>query len=308
MSNENVKTFVFPDNTAGSSVDSGLLMAMNNGGFGGGAWNNPIWALAFLAFLGNGGFGFGNGNGNNSCTTNGQLNAIREQLSDNQNSTLLMDAIKGNSSALTTLASNLNLNTNAVTAAVNGVQSQIATIGANQGMNALQVVNAIQSGNQTLASQLSQCCCENKQLVQQMGYEGQIRDITNSNALNSRIDQLATGITQGFSATAYETAQQTNSLQNGMSQQTQTIIDKLSAMEANAQQDKINTLTAQLATANAKAERQAELAPIINQLNAIKAAQPATATVNYPNLVGVPLSQALGYGYNYGYGTNSIWG
>ena len=306
MAEENVKTFVFPEGgTSGNSIDPNLLLGMNGGMGGNGMWNNPIWALVFLAFLGNNGFGLGgNGNGGN-CAVNGQLNAIREQLSDNQNSTLLMDAIKGNSSALTTLASNLNLNTNAVQSAIGGVQSQIAQIGANQGMNALQVVNAINSGNAGLASQLSQCCCENKQLVQQMGYEGQIRDIQNSNALNSRIDQLATGITQGFSATAYETAQQTNALQNGMSQQTQTIIDKLSAMEANAQQDKINTLTAQLASANAKAERAAELAPIISQLNAIKAGQPATATVQYPNLVGVPLAQALGYGYNYG--TTGFW-
>jgi len=36
---------------------------MNNGGMGGGMWNNPIWAIVFLAALRNGGL-FGNEGGN----------------------------------------------------------------------------------------------------------------------------------------------------------------------------------------------------------------------------------------------------
>lgn len=70
-----------------------------------------------------------------------------------------------------------------------------------------------------------------------------------------------------------------NALQSSLQSQTQTIIDKLSTMEANAQQDKINTLTAQLTAANSRAERQSELQPIINELNAIKAVQPNTVSV-----------------------------
>jgi len=90
--------------------------------------------------------------------------------------------------------------------------------------------------------------------------------------LTSSINTVNTGVERGFSSVAFETAQQTCQLQNGMRDQTQTIIDKLSTMEANAQQDKIANLTAQLTAANSRAERQAELAPILAELNAIKCA------------------------------------
>lgn len=79
-------------------------------------------------------------------------------------------------------------------------------------------------------------------------------------------------------------------------------MNKLSSMEANAQQDKINNLTAQLTAANSRAERAAELAPIYNQLNAIKSAQPATTTIQYPQLTVVP-----NYLGNTSY-TNGFWG
>ena len=77
-----------------------------------------------------------------------------------------------------------------------------------------------------------------------------------------------TWVERGFYSVAFETAQQTCQLQNGMRNQTQTIIDKLSAMEANAQQDKIANLTAQLTAANSIDESHAELAPILAELNA----------------------------------------
>ena len=73
-----------------------------------------------------------------------------------------------------------------------------------------------------------------------------------------------------------------------MKDQTQTIIDKLSNMEANAQQDKINNLTAQLTAANSRAERAAELKPIIDELSQIRSAQPNTISVQYPQVSVVP--------------------
>lgn len=51
---EKSKTYVFGEpSQGGGSLDPNLLLAMNNGGgFGGGNFNNPFWALILLAFLG----------------------------------------------------------------------------------------------------------------------------------------------------------------------------------------------------------------------------------------------------------------
>ena len=94
-----------------------------------------------------------------------------------------------------------------------------------------------------------------------------------------------------------------------MRDQTQTIIDKLSAIEANAQQDKIANLTAQLTAANSRAERAAELAPITKALSDIQCKQPNTVTVPYQPFAAVPncvMWNAGLYG-NYPYNNGSIW-
>lgn len=275
------KVFMFPDGgTTSSSIDPATLIALmnNGGGFGNGSW---IWVL-FMFML----FGWrGNGSWGGSNGSSAEID-------------LLMQAINGNRGAIGELSTRLNSDYNSVSGAINAVQSAVQNVGAQVGLTGQQTINSIQQGNMGLAQQLAQCCCDNKLLACQ-----------NHSATMTRIGELANGITQGFSATAYETAQQTCAIQNSLRDQTQTVLDKLSSMQADAQQDKINNLTAQLTAANSRAERAAELKPIYDQLALIKAAQPSTATVQYPNLVAVPASQM--YGQMYGgcgcQGGNGFW-
>lgn len=279
MSNENCKTFYFPDGN-NSGVDPNLLLAMNNGGgFGG---NNAIWIIFLLALFGRNGLGFGN----NGFEGGGSIN---NYINNDQAKGALLQAINGNGAAINQLASTLHCDVNAIQTALNSVQSSICNVGNQVGMGTAQVINSLQQGNMTIAQQIAQCCCDNKLLSCQ-----------NQGALMSRIDQFANGVTQGFSATAYETAQQTCALQNSLRDQTLSIVNKLDAQESARKDREINALTAQLATVNARAERAAELGPIYKALDEIKAKQPSTATVQYPNLIGVPASQFYGYGYNNG--------
>ena len=267
-------------------VDPSIIAMLNNGNFGN---NSFIWII-FLFLI------FGWGNNGNWGSNNGQvLNAVN----DSTGRELLMQAINGNGTAIGQLATKLNCDINTVQAALTSIGTQVSNVGNQVGLTSQQVVNAIQQGNMSLAQQFAQCCCDNKLLVTQMGYDGQIRDLTNTQQLTSQINTVNTGMERGFSSVAYETAQQTCAIQNSMKDQTQTIIDKLNNMEANAQQDKINTLTAQLTAATSRAERAAELKPIIDELNAIKSAQPSTTTIQYPNIVGIPAAQL--YGTNTGY-------
>lgn len=273
----NVSSVYIPDNVGGNNIESILLGSMlNGGGMGGGQWmNNPIWALVFLGIFANGNL-FG-GNRGNQCTQDLQLQAIREQLTNNQNSSLLMDAIKGNSCAISNLATNLNLSKDAVTAAINGVQQQICNLGSQNGMNFMQVINAINSGNAAMANQLSSCCCDVKQLVTTQGYENRLAN-----------QQQSTMIQNGFSQVGYASAEQTCALKQNQTDNTNRVIAKLDQIEDDRKNREINALTAENATLRSRAERQAELAPIYQQLNDIKCKQPETVTVPYSPITPVP--------------------
>lgn len=76
-----------------------------------------------------------------------------------------------------------------------------------------------------LADSFKSCCCENRLGTQKAGYENIISNLQQTNDLKSRMDQIANGITQGFSATAYAAAQQTCDLKTNQNENTQRIID-----------------------------------------------------------------------------------
>ena len=298
------KTFVFPEGAGGNSgnLDPNLLLSMmnNNGGFGGNG--NWLWVI-FLFFLN----GWGRGGNWGGC-------AGAENLASTAERDMLMQAINGNREALGNLASTLNCDINAVQAAINNVQSAVQSVGNQVGLTGQQVINSIQQGNMSLASQLSQCCCDNKLLQAQ-----------NFASTMSRIDQLANGVTQGFAASAYETAQQTCAINQNVSNGVQALKDtanannasilaKLGEMQTNALQDKLSASQAEVATLKAAINNgqqtqafAAMLAPIQAELNAIKAAQPNTITTPYQPFVAVPNAVAYQYGLG-GVNNNGFWG
>lgn len=278
-------------------IDPNVLAMMNNGGFGNGNW---IWILFLILLFGRNGFG---GYGDNVAGTG----YLSNQITNTAGRDLLMQAITGNGTAVQNLASSLNCDINSIKCAINGVQSSICQVGNQVGMSGQQIINAVQQGNMGLMQQIAQCCCDNKLLVTNMGYEGQIRDLQNTAQVTGRIDYLTNSVTQGFNSTAYETAQQTCALQNGMRDQTQTILNKLDAIEDSRKDRQIADLTAQLTAATSRAERAAELAPITKALSDIQCKQPNTVTVPYQPFVTVP--NCIAYQGLYGYGTNpGVWG
>lgn len=304
------KVFMIPDTVTGggnSTFDPNLLLTsmMNNGGFGGNG--NWIWIIfLFFLFGWRGNNGFGGNDGNCGAIGTGYLS---NQITNTAGRDLLMQAINGNGAAIQNLASTLNCDINSIKCAINGVQSSISQVGNQVGMSTADVKNAITTGNMQIAQQLAQCCCDNKLLVTNMGYEGQIRDMQNTAQVTGRIDQLANSVTQGFSTASYQTAQQTCALQNGLRDQTQTILNKLDAIEDSRKDRQIADLTAQLTAANSRAERAAELAPITKALSDIQCKQPNTVTVPANNGVLVPSCVAWNAGLygNYPYNNGSIW-
>lgn len=281
MSDE--KTYIFPDGAGSTNgMDPAALMAMmNNGGFGNGSW---IWVI-FLFFLygwgGNGMFGRGNG------------------IDSGLGTDLVMQAVNGNRSAISDLAGRLNCDINSVNTAINAVQSSVQNVGSQVGMSGLQVINAIQSGNQTLASQLAQCCCENKLLVTQSNYENQISTLNQTNQLGSKIDA------------------NTNTIAAQIAAQTTFLSDKFCDLEKREMQARIdslleekNTLQTNIAFANQTGQIQNYISgiitPIAKEVDTIKRSLPSSVTIPYVPYTAVP-NTGLYSGYYYGTANQSIW-
>lgn len=175
---ESSKIMMFPEMGNGG-IDPNLLLALNNnGGFGGNG--NWMWIL-FLWLIwganGWGGNGFGNGNG---------AGFLSNQMNNDAGRELLMNAIQGNGTAIANLSSLLNTEVQTVQNGIFTLNNAINSVGTQVGMSGLQIQNAIQSGNASIASQICQCCCENRLAISE-----QTNTLQAQAAANQAADQLA---------------------------------------------------------------------------------------------------------------------
>ena len=138
-----------------------------------------------------------------------------------------MSAIQGNTSAIRELAGQLNCDFNALNSAICDVRGGIDRLSGQVGFSAERVVNAVNMGDCNIISALKDCCCQNKELVQRMGYENQINNLQQSNAIQAGFAYTNTGIERGFSNVAFETQKQTCDIINAGNANTQRIIDTL---------------------------------------------------------------------------------
>lgn len=280
------KIYMFPD-SAHTSGDSAALWAtiannrnndpmtaamVGNGGMNN-MWNNPIWAIVFLAALQNGGLFGGGGFGGRGIGLNAQgieiqdqLSSIREQLSNNQNTGLLMDAIKGNQGSIEKLSTNLNCDLNAIQGAINSVQTAICNIGGRMDMNAMQIINAINSGDANLANQLSQCCCNVREAITKQGYENQLATVNQTNALQGAINFVNSSVERGFASTNFETAQQTCAITKAIGESTAAILAGQKAAEMREMQREIQNLRDERTAFQMSALTQQQTQNLVNQL------------------------------------------
>ena len=258
MTEESAKTYVF-DSARGSMDPSTLLALMNGGGgFGGGNW---MWIIFLFFLYGWGGNGMFGGRG---------FGGLGNQINQDYGTGLLLQAINGNGTAISQLASTLNCDVNSIRTAIDSVSSSICQLGNSVNMNSAQIISAINQGNQTLSSQLAQCCCDNKLLITTQGYENRIATAEQTAFLGAKIDN-----------------------------QTNIITDKFCDLEKRELQNKIDslreqnsTLMGQISNANQTAAIQSYVSslvtPIAQDVASLKACQPPTINVPYPNVAAVP--------------------
>ena len=283
---DEAKTYVF-DSARNSMDPTTLLAMMNNNGFGGGNW---MWII-FLFFL----YGWG---GNGFFGNRGGLGA---EINGDYGRTLLLQAINGNGNAIGQLATTLNCDINTVQTALNALQTSIQSVGNQVGMSGMQTINAIQAGNQQLAAQLAQCCCDNKLLLTTQSYENRIANAEQTSLLGSKIDFNGANIT------------------NKIADQTALLNDKFCQLEMREMQNKIDALREERSSLMATISNEHQTAaiqnyvasvvsPIAAKVNSIEGRLPQTVTLPYSCATAVPTSAV--YSGFYGNGsifTNGAW-
>lgn len=307
--------YQLPDG-GGSANAGGIPFSIPIGGNNGGLFGNgnnslaDLFGFAIIASM----FGWNGGWGNGGFGGNGGAGFLANQLNNDSGRELIMNAVNSNGeasrSAIQNLATMLGQDYASVSAAVANVQNSLATLAAQQGMSTLQVQNAIQAGNYQLANQFSQCCCENKLAI-----------ANQTNALQQSINGTNAAIAAFNAADTLAICQQTNQLQNSGNANTQAILSKLSEMQTQTLQDKLDAArneNTQLRGEVSQAQQNSYIAGVVGQtvaplnaqiaqlntkLEAIQGKLPNTVPVQYPNLVAVNSTPFMGgYGYPYGYG------
>lgn len=231
---------------AKNNNDPMAMMAAMSGGMNN--WmNNPFMYLILLAMFGGNGLWGNNGRGLQGAEIQSQIDSLRNQMSDNQNSNLLMDAVKGNNQAIGQLASNLNCDFNQLQGAVCSVRSAIEQVSGQVGYSAEKVINAANLGDLNIVQQLKDCCCQTQQNIIRMGYDNQLgqKDIINgmaqqTNAFERSLDFVNRSVERGFSSLGFQNAQDKCDIIRAGQDNTQRIIDTLNNHWSNDLQLRLN--------------------------------------------------------------------
>ena len=294
-------TAMLPGLFGNRGLDPNLLAVMNGGnGFGG---RNGIWEIIALVIVSQI-FGFGNYGGYGGRFGGG----IPAALAGNEGREMIVNLLQGNANSISQLAQSLNCSTQQVQTALCNIQNSV-------GLTGTQIINAIQSGNNSVLNQLSSCCCNMLQAVERQGYESRLATCEQTHTLVDTANNNA------------------RDLQAAIQAQTQAIMAKLDAAETRVLQDKLDaerqksaTLAAQLSNEHQTQAIMASVAqqnaPIVAALQAlqsdvekVKCSLPPTISVPYPTVTAVntDLYRAAAYGaaagsYAGGYGCNGYWG
>lgn len=302
---------MLPNLMGSKGVDPGLLALLNQGRGSQDQWGGSwwfIWIILLWFCWGGNGFGnrFGNGGG------------LPAELNGDVGREYLMSAIQGNGNAINQLASSLNCSTQQLQSALCNIQGLIANVGNQVGMSTQQIINAFQSGNQAVLTQIADCCCKNQAAIERQGYESRLASCENMNTLTRAMEgntrSLADAYREGFQA----------------------LVAKMDAAEARRQQEvlaakdaEISTLKGEISQRNQNAtilgNVTQQIAPIVaslqtlqGEVDKIRCSMPPTVAVPYPQLQAINTdcfrAAAFGayagdamYGRG-GCGCNNYWG
>lgn len=299
---ESDKTIIVPE---GNQPNWGYPAFGNFGGFG--SFNSiaDLFGLAIIASMfgwGNNGFGgFGNWGGGAGA------GFLSNQLNNDSGRELIMNAVtsqgEATRSAVSNLATTLGQDFNLVNAGVMNVQNALSTLALQQAVSVPQIINQIASGDANIISAFQKCCCDQKLLTVEQGYQAQLRTLEQTTALSGQADRNTAAITAAIAA------------------QTTMINDKFCDLEKREMQAKIDTqsdiigqLRGQIDNANQTAAITGYInslvAPLSAKVDQIASKQLPTVNVQWPQLQAINTTPYVSGGiygaYGYGYGNNGL--
>lgn len=209
-------------------------------------WNNPF---AYMMMMGMMRYMYGadwnnrdNGADVQRAEIQGQIESLRNQMADNQNSNLLMGAIQGNGNDLKMLASNLNCDFNALQNSICGIQAGIQQLGGQVGFSAERVINAISQGDLQMTIALKDCCCQTQQNIIRMGYENQMGQKDIVNQMQQGFSYTNTGIERAASNLGFQMQQDKCDIIRAGENNMQRILDTLNGHWDREKSDEIQDL------------------------------------------------------------------
>ena len=225
---------MFNSNPPLSAADVAAVVGNQNNGNGFG-WGNEWWIIILFALFGwgNGGYGFGGNAGGRGCG-GAATSADIQRGFDNQT---VVNKLNGLENGLCSLGYDQ-------LAQINGTNTTVMQTG-------FGITNAIQAdtvanmqNTNMLASQLADCCCENRAAIAQVRYDM----ATNACATNTAIANAARDIVDNANMNY------------------RALHDEFVAFQMSSKDDKIACLTQQLADARLAASQKAQNEYLVNVL------------------------------------------
>ena len=217
-------------------------------GNGRNGWGNNFSEL-FLLLLATrmfGGFGFGEGfggvQGQQNVEMQNQLQAIRTQLQDNQNSGCLLRAIDGNAADIRQLSDALNCDFNTLNACCCDMKQAIADVAGKVGYSKEAVINAVLMGKGDIISALKDCCCQTQRQIADFRGDVQLQMCQQTNTLRNGQRDLGQAISEGFAKVGYQQQQDKCEIIRANDANTQRIIDTMNQFRSDDQARTIQDL------------------------------------------------------------------
>lgn len=220
-------------------------------------WNNPMMYLVWMWVMRymNGGW---DGNAGAENFNSRAISQLQSTVDNNHNNDLAMQAIKGNTTAISDLASAMNVNYNTMSQAICGVKNAIDTVAGQVGFSAEKVINAVNLGNTGIITQLKDCCCATQKAILEMGYQGQLQAKDLQSSILGRMDNMSSMIQNGFTQVGYANEQIKSEIIQAGNANTQRILDVMCQSQTQALRDLI-----------AQKDRELQSLSIVNQLRGI---------------------------------------
>lgn len=237
-------------------LDPNMVAAMMNNNRGNGGWGDMgAWWIVILLIFGWGGFGNGFGGGFGGRGSAQGLADLGNLVNNDAGRELIMQAIQGNATAISQLASTVHCDQNALQGAIQSLSSQMCQLGNTLGLGQRDIIAAMQNGNTAIMSKLCDCCCENRLAI-----------ANQTNTLQGAINFVNSSVERGFAATNYAFADQTCQIKQAIAEQTNVINDKFCQLEMREMARENRDLRDQVQAFQLSASQQQQTANLVAQL------------------------------------------